>query len=73
MVSLTLSIPKEMREDMEMHPEINWSEIARQAIHEKLALLKQMDRILSGSMLTERDALELGSKVNKAVAKKYVS
>lgn len=72
MVSITLSVPEEMKFDMEKHPEMNWSEIARQAIRERLIILKKMDFLLSKSKLTEADAIELGKKVNRAVSKKVL-
>ena len=72
MVSITLAVPAELKTEMDRHPEMNWSEIARQAIREKLTLLKKMDILLSKSKLTENDALELGRKVNKVVAKKII-
>lgn len=71
MVSITLSVPEELKVEMDRHPEMNWSEIARQAIKEKIVILNKMDLILSNSKLTERDALELGKKVNEVVAKKF--
>lgn len=71
MVSITLSVPVELKKEMDAHPELNWSEVARQAIRDKLVLLKRMDALLAGSKLSEEDALELGRKVNKAVAKKF--
>ncbi len=46
MASLTLSIPEELREKMREFPEINWSEVARQAILEKAKLLEKMNRML---------------------------
>ena len=72
MVSITLAVPAELKTEMDRHPEMNWSEIARQAIREKLTLLKKMDILLSKSKLTENDTLELGRKVNKVVAKKII-
>ncbi len=69
MVSITLAVPAELKTEMDRHPELNWSEVARQAIKEKIMLLARMDRLLSKSRFTEKDALELGRKVNKAVAK----
>lgn len=71
MVSITLSVPEELKTEMDGHPEMNWSEIARQAIKEKITILKKMDLLLSKSKLTEKDALEIGKKVNKAVAKRF--
>ena len=73
MVSVTLSVPTEMKSEMDKHPELNWSEIARQAIRERLVLLDKMDVILSKSKLSEKDALALGKKVNAAVGKKFAT
>lgn len=70
MVSITLAVPEELKTEMDKHPELNWSEIARQAIRERLLMLKEMDAVLAKSKLTEKDALEIGRKVNKAVAKR---
>lgn len=70
MVSITLSVPEEMKVEMDGHPELNWSEIARQAIREKLTLLKKMDLLLAQSRLTEKDAVNIARKVNKVVAKR---
>lgn len=70
MTSLTLSIPKELRRLMDKHPEINWSEVARQSIIQKLNLLEKMDRLLSKSKLTEKDAVGIGARVNKGIAKR---
>jgi len=73
MVSITLAVPEELKKEMDTHPEMNWSAIARQAIKEKLNILKKMDMILANSKLTEKDALELGKMVNKAVAKRILA
>ncbi len=71
MVSMTLAIPKELKKEMELHPEINWSEVARAAIRRKMHILKEMDRILANSELSEKDAIILGRKVSKKVADKF--
>jgi len=73
MVNVTLAVPEEMKSEMDKHPEMNWSEIARQAFREKLMILKRMDELLSKSKMTEKNALELGKKVNKAVAKRFLA
>ncbi|HLC57993.1 MAG TPA: hypothetical protein VJH95_05445 [Candidatus Nanoarchaeia archaeon] len=73
MVSITLAVPEELKKEMDVHPEMNWSEIARQAIRERIVILKNMDMLLAKSKLTEKDALEIGKKVNKAVAKRFLA
>jgi hypothetical protein len=70
MTSLTLSVSKEMKKLMDEHPEINWSEVARQSIMQKLLLLEKMDKLLKNSKLTEKDTIEIGRKVNAGIAKK---
>jgi len=70
MTSLTLSVTKELRKKMDMFPEINWSEVARQSIIQKLSLLEKMNRLLKNSRLTEKDAIEIGRKVNRGIAKR---
>ena len=70
MTSLTLSVTKELKKLMEEHPDINWSEVARQAIIQKLTLLEKMDHLLKNSALTEKDAIEIGRKINKGIAKR---
>jgi len=71
MVSMTLSVPEELKKEMDKHPEMNWSAVAREAIKHRIILLNKMDSMLKNSKLTEEDAIELGRKVNKAVAKRY--
>ena len=43
MTHITLSIPDDLYKVMKKYKEINWSEIARRAIIEKLLLLKAQD------------------------------
>ena len=71
MVSLTLSVTPELKKEMDEFPEMNWSEIARQAIKTRMELLKKMNKMFANSTLTEEDAVSLGTKVNKALAKRF--
>ena len=71
MVSMTLAIPTEMKKEMELYPEINWSVVARAAIQRKLAILREMNNLLAKSELTEEDVIRIGRQINKKVAKKY--
>ncbi len=75
MATLTLAIPEEMKAQMDECAEINWSEVARGAIRQKLAQLRLFKAIVSKSKLTEEEALdislELGKKVNKAMHERF--
>lgn len=65
MVSITLSVPEELKSMMDEHPEINWSAVAREAIKKRIDLMERFERFTKDSELTERDALELGKKTRR--------
>jgi hypothetical protein len=71
MVSVTLSVPEEMKEEMDEHPEINWSEVARQSIEQKLAELRFLERLKAESELTEADAIELGRDLKAQMRERH--
>ena len=68
---MTLAVPEDLHIIMRKHKEIRWSEVAREALWNQAKKLDFMDKILAKSTLTEKDALEIGRKVNKAVAKRH--
>ncbi len=71
MTNMTLAIPEDLHKVMRKHWQIKWSEVAREAIKKEAAKLELMEKILSKSKLTEEDALEMGRKVNKNIAKRH--
>ncbi|MFW6273228.1 MAG: hypothetical protein ACOC2U_05565 [bacterium] len=71
MPTITLSVPKELKREMEKTKEINWSEVARAAIKAKISQLNILKSIAAKSKLTEKDALELGQKINKSLHAKF--
>lgn len=71
MVSVTLSVPEDLKKKMDEFPEMNWSEVARGAIREKVVKLEFLKHFASKSELTEEDAIRLGKEVSKAVAKRF--
>ena len=71
MPNMTLAIPVDLKEKMDHFKEINWSEVARQAIREKTLLLEKMNQLLSNSKLTASDIQKHASQINKRVFKKH--
>ncbi len=74
MPNLTLTIPLELKKEMEKVPEMNWSEVVREFLSkkvERVLLLKKMDKILENSKLTESDCLELGEQLKGKMWKRY--
>ncbi|MBU3906953.1 MAG: hypothetical protein KKA64_01750 [Nanoarchaeota archaeon] len=70
MVNITLSIPEELKKEMEKFPEMNWSVIAREAIKQRVIMLEKFRRFAKNSSLTREDAVRLGREVNQAVSKR---
>ena len=68
---MTLAVPEDLHIIMRKHKEIKWSEVAREALWNQAKKLDFMDKILAKSILTEKDALEIGRKINKSVAKRH--
>ena len=71
MANLTLAIPDDLKAKMSRFPEINWSEVARQAIIEKARVLERMQGLLSHSMVNEPDAVAYGRQIKRRVWKKH--
>jgi Arc/MetJ-type ribon-helix-helix transcriptional regulator len=71
MVNITLSIPKDLKQEMDKSKFMNWSEVARAAIREKVAQLKILNSITAKSKLTKKDAIEIGRKIKKSMHERY--
>ncbi|MDO8554097.1 MAG: hypothetical protein Q7S22_04785 [Candidatus Micrarchaeota archaeon] len=70
MTTMTLAVPAELKHKLEGFPEINWSEVARQAFIQKIRDLEFLKQFKSESKMTEDDALRLGREVRKGIAKR---
>lgn len=73
MVTMTLAVPSDMKHKMETFPEINWSEIARQAFAQKIQDLEFLRKFKEKSTMTEEDAIQLGRQLNRNLAKRRLS
>ena len=71
MVNMTLAVPKELHRIVKRHPEIKWSEVARQAMWEYARKLELLDEIASKSTLSEREILVTDRAVKKRLAERY--
>ncbi len=73
-VTLTLSVPTKLKNELKQFREVNWSEETRRFLEERvkrLRVLKKFDELTKNSELTEEDAIELGRRINKEIAKKH--
>ncbi len=71
MTNMTLSIPEELHKKMMQHTELKWSDIARQTFEKKVKELDFMEKILSKSKFSEKDAEEIGHKIKAEIRKRF--
>ena len=71
MPNMTLAIPVDLKEKMDHFKEINWSEVARQAINQKVLLMEKMNKLFSKSKLNEADIEKYAGQIKKVVLRKY--
>ena len=72
MTNMTLSVPEELYKEMQLHSELRWSEVAREAFEKKVKELHWIDSVLERSDLTENDAEEIGHKIKNEIAKRFL-
>ena len=66
MAKITIQFPKNIKEQIEHHPEIDWSLIFKKAaikILHKMQLLNFLETKIDKSEFTEQDALDLSEKI----------
>ena len=73
-VNVTLSVPVELKQKMDSFKEINWSEVMRGTLSERLRrleLMKKLDELTAGSKLDEYDVKRIADKVKEGIAKRH--
>ncbi len=71
MGTVSVSVSEDLREKMKQFTFINWSQVASEAFEKMVKDMETLDSITSKSKLTEQDALEIGRKINKGIAKRF--
>lgn len=71
MANITLTIPEDLREELQKHKEVNWSEVTRKAMKDHLRKLHIAEAIASKSKFTQKDIDELDKMVKKGIAKEH--
>jgi hypothetical protein len=66
MATMTITIPDDVKAELEKYPWVNWSEVGREYFLEKIKkedMLKKVKQIVTKSKLTEKDADMLSDKI----------
>ena len=76
MIEITIPFPKRLKEEIEMHPEIDLAVVFKKAavkILHRLELIEFLDTKLENSEFTEEDALKLSELVKEKRLKQLKS
>lgn len=71
MPNMTIRVPDDLKAALDEHPEINWSEVARQSMWEYVQKLEVAEQIAEKSELTEADAAALSDTLKQDIAEHY--
>ena len=71
MANMTISVPDELKAMLDRYPEMNWSEVARQAWKSKAEQLELLNRLTARSKATDKDIEELGRLIKKGIASRH--
>lgn len=71
MPNMTIRVPEDLKFAIDAHPEINWSEVARQAMWQYVQKLEVADEIAAESDLTEDEADILSEELKRDIADHY--
>ena len=71
MKELKIPLSNDLIKRINFFSEINWGEIVKRAIVEKLDLLEHLNNLTSGSQLTHKDVEELCDKINSSAFKRF--
>jgi len=71
MAKMTIRVPDDLKQLLDKHPEINWSEVARQSMREYVYRLEVAEDIASQSELSDKEALELSEDIKSDIAEHY--
>ncbi len=71
MTNITLTVPEDLKQELQRHKEVNWSAVARTAMQSHLKKLHIAEAIASKSKFTKKDVEELDKLVKTGIAKHH--
>jgi len=72
MVTITLSLPEDIKKKMDRFAWLNWSAIAREAFMKRmrqLEILEKFDKDFEKSKLSDEECVRLGRELRQAMSK----
>ena len=72
MATLSVAVPDTLKKKMTQLEEVNWSAVARHAFEQKVNQIEFLKSLTKKSTLNTKDAEEIGIKISKGMAKKFM-
>ena len=75
MATATLTFPDKVKDELKRFSWVNWSEVARGEFIEKqrqIEQLERIERIISKSRLTQKQAERLADEINEKTAERHL-
>ncbi len=69
MPNITLSVSKELKNEMERHSSVKWSSAVRSIIEQKIADFDESERIAKKSRFSWKNWKLIGTRISKSAAK----
>ena len=71
MPNITISVSEQLYKTIKQHKQIRWSEVARRAMEIYAQKLVMLDKLTAKSELTEEEAISIGKKIKKGIARRH--
>ena len=71
MTVVSIQIPVDVEKILEEHKEVNWLEIASNAIVAEAKRIDLLEQLVEKSKLTEEDVIGLDHKIKQGLSKRY--
>jgi Arc/MetJ-type ribon-helix-helix transcriptional regulator len=71
MPTVTVSVPTQIKQQMDTLTEVNWSEVARKAFVKRIQDQKLFEKLVEHSTMTQEDSIKLGRDLKRDIAKHY--
>ena len=72
MSEFIVSVPKELVEEMQKVPDVDWKLVMKSAVKREVKEMLRLHEIVSRSRLTKKDVEELSEKIDSSLSKRFL-
>jgi len=71
MGEFVVTVPEELRADMDEFPDVKWQVVVRKLLKAQVVRMRELCATVAKSAFTEQDVVELSVEVDEAVARRF--